>query len=327
MDDFSISTLYESKNEWGGRLITILTPLIIDGYKSIFDESIKLCKENNELDKYLMTFQNLISRVPRWNTTIIENEKKRICEKSGCSYLEDLVTCVHIIQLKILTAMRVGQKQKKININIPKLDDFIHKVYINAARKLYKNVYLFELNIPPLQIQKHNRELEIIIQECILNTLRESIPVESILKAYMDETIEEDVTEEIKEQEIKEQEYVSQEPNKSQELNKTHNFINENSFLSPSTQTQLKFDDTDYMKDSNNNITSISAPKTIERLEEISNMRSLQNQLDNEDDNNNIKLKITDCDFQLDDLDIQVIDEPKLNLFPDLLIDDIEVLE
>ena len=143
----------------------------------------------------------------------------------------------------------------------------------------------------------------------------------------MDETIEEDVTEEIKEQEIKEQEYVSQEPNKSQELNKTHNFINENSFLSPSTQTQLKFDDTDYMKDSNNNITSISAPKTIERLEEISNMRSLQNQLDNEDDNNNIKLKITDCDFQLDDLDIQVIDEPKLNLFPDLLIDDIEVLE
>ena len=42
-------------------------------------------------------------------------------------YLEELVTCVHIIQLKLLTAMRVGQKQKKIDINIPKLDDFIHK--------------------------------------------------------------------------------------------------------------------------------------------------------------------------------------------------------
>lgn len=74
--------------------------------------------------------------------------------KSGCSYLEDLVTCVHIIQLKVLTAMRVGQKQKKIDINIPKLDDFIHKAYINVARKVYKNVYLFELGIPPLQTQK-----------------------------------------------------------------------------------------------------------------------------------------------------------------------------
>ena len=91
--------------------------------------------------------------------------------------------------------MRVGQKQKKIDINIPKLDDFIHKVYINVARKVYKNTYLFEINIPPLQTQKHNRELEIIVQECILNTIRESIPVEAILKAYMDETIEEDVIE------------------------------------------------------------------------------------------------------------------------------------
>jgi glycosyltransferase involved in cell wall biosynthesis len=49
-------------------------------------------------------------------------------------------------QLKLLTAMRVGQKQKKININIPKLDDFIHKIYVHVARKIYKNVYLFEFS-------------------------------------------------------------------------------------------------------------------------------------------------------------------------------------
>jgi hypothetical protein len=30
MDDFNISSLHESKNEWGARLLTILTPLIID---------------------------------------------------------------------------------------------------------------------------------------------------------------------------------------------------------------------------------------------------------------------------------------------------------
>ena len=35
MDDFNVSALHESKNEWGSRLVTILTPLIIDGYKSI----------------------------------------------------------------------------------------------------------------------------------------------------------------------------------------------------------------------------------------------------------------------------------------------------
>ena len=314
MDDFNVSSLHESKNEWGARLVTIMTPLVIDGYKSILEEAIRLCKENNEPDKYLMTFQNFISRIPKWNATIIETEKKRICEKSGCSYLEDLVTCVHIIQLKILTAMRVGQKQKKIDINIPKLDDFIHKVYINVARKVYKNVYLFEVNIPPLQIQKHHRELEIIIQESILNTLRESIPVEAILKAYMDETVEEDVIEEVKEQ-------IIDEPIKQNVSNTsvpTETCTNEPS-------SRLKFDDTDYVKETNGNITTQSAPKTFERLEEISNIRAEQRKSDEEEDS--VKLNISDQTVELGELDIHIIDEPRIDLLPDLLIDDIEILE
>ena len=200
MDDFVISNLHEARNEWCSRLVSIFTPLVSEGLRSIFNEAWKLCVETDEASKYLMTFQNLLSRIPKWNSVIVEEERKRIIERSGCNYLEDLITCVHIIQLKILTAMRVGQKQKKIDINIPKLDDFIHKVYVNVARKMYKNVYLFEINIQPLQVQKNYRELEIIVQECILNTLRESIPVEAILKAYMDESVEEDVIEEIKEE-------------------------------------------------------------------------------------------------------------------------------
>ena len=170
-------------------MVNILTPLIIDGYKSILSESIKLCNKNNEEEKYLMTFQNFISRIPKWNQSIIETETKRILEKSGCEYLEDIITCVHIIQLKTLTAMRVGNKQKKIDINIPKLDEFIHKTYINVARKIYKNIYLYEQNIAPLEAQKNNREIEKIIEESIINTIRDSIPIEMFLKVYMDETV------------------------------------------------------------------------------------------------------------------------------------------
>jgi GTP:adenosylcobinamide-phosphate guanylyltransferase len=311
MDDFNVSSLHESRNEWSSRLVAILTPLIIDGYKSILDEAIKLCKENGEMDKYLMTFQNFISRIPKWNATIIETERKRICEKSGCNYLEDLVTCVHIVQLKILTAMRVGQKQKKIDINIPKLDDFIHKTYINVARIVYKNVYLFEINIPPLQVQKHYRELEIIVREGILNTLRESIPVEAILKAYMDETIEEDVIEEIKEQIIEEEPIVTE---------KTSDI--------PVTKPGLSFNNIDYVSNGDGTVINVEAPKDISRLEEISEMRNQQrkNVFDNDDDDN-VKLNISEQEFNLDALDIQTIEEPKLELLPDLLIDDIEILD
>jgi len=322
MDDFNVGSLHESKNEWCARLITLLTPLIVDGYKSILEEAINLCKTNDEMDKYLMTFQNFISRIPKWNPTIIEAERKRICDKSGCVYLEDLITCVHIIQLKILTAMRVGQKQKKIDINIPKLDDFIHKVYINVARKIYKNVYLFEIDVLPLQIQKHNRELEILIQEGILNTIRESIPVEAILKQYMEQTVEEDVVEEIKEQ-IVEEKVVPEQivTNKEKEVLVT---------TSPQVVTsnsQISFDDMDYIKDHDNKVMSVDAPKTFERLEEISELRAKQRKIDEAEESDVDKIKIYDDFVNLDAMDIHVIDEPKLQLLPDLLIDDIEVLE
>ena len=326
MDDFNVSSLHESKNEWGARLLTILTPLIIEGLKSIFDESYKLCKSNNEDEKYLMTFQNFITRIPKWNPTVIEQESKRIIEKSRCSYLEELITCVHIIQLKLLTSMRVGQKQKKIDINIPKLDDFVHKIYIHVARKIYKNVYLFEMNIQPLQIQKNNRELEIIIQECILHTIRDSIPIENILKAYMDETTEEDITEEIKTEVV--------EPSLPQEDAK---YVSETSDESPNKiieevdkpEASLKFNDLDMVRDTNNKEEMVSAPKTFERLEDLSNLRNKQRKLDeqdDEDDNGNVKLQIYDQPIELSNLDVHVINPPEIELNNEFLLDDIEIL-
>ena len=206
MDDFSLNSLQESRNEWCSRLITVLTPCVIDGIKSIFEESWKLCIENDEKAKYLMTFQNFLSRVPKWNPNIILQECSRIKEKSNCTYISDLITCVHIIQLKMLSCMRVGTKQKKVDVNIPSLEDFVHHVYINAARKIYTNVYLFEMGISSLKSQKNSRELEIIIKECILQTVRETIPVEELLKLYMNETVENAI--EVHERE----EIISQEP-------------------------------------------------------------------------------------------------------------------
>ena len=55
-------------------------------------------------------------------------------------------------------------------------------------------------------------------------------------------------------------------------------------------------------------------------------MRYQQRKAEEEDDDNE-RLKISDQTFNLDALDVHNIEEPKLDLLPDLLIDDIEVLE
>ena len=211
MDDYSVTSLYESKNEWASRLVNILTPLVQEGFRSILDEAVKLCVGNKEQDKYLMTFQNLLSRVPKWNPNIIKDETARIKERSSCGYLEDLITCVHIIHLKCMTVMRVGNKQKKVDIKIPQLSDFIHKIYVNSARKLYSNVYIFERGIQPLHTQRNNREFEIIVKECIYNTIRDNIPVEELIKMYLEETIEDVVEVTENEEVIKQDPIISEE--------------------------------------------------------------------------------------------------------------------
>jgi hypothetical protein len=204
MDDFNMSLLYESKNEWIARLIIMLTPLIVEGVDSIFQEAYTLCKKSKQKEKYLMTFQNLLVRVPKWNEEIIDKEKQRIVAKSNCNYMEDIITCVHIIQLKCMTAMRVGMKQKKIDIDVPKLNVFIHKCYINVARSVYNNVYLYEIKTKSLEKQKNRRLVELLVQECILNTIRSNIPIEEIIRSYMDETTETDIIEKIEEEVVQE---------------------------------------------------------------------------------------------------------------------------
>jgi hypothetical protein len=330
MDDFTPSGLHESKNEWGARLLTILTPHVIEGFRSILEESIKLCKNNDEMEKYLMTFQNFISRIPKWSNDIVDTETKRIIEKSGCQYLEDLITCVHIIQLKILTSVRVGQKAKKVDLDIMGINDFIHKVYVNTARQCYRNVYLFDIHVPPLQKQKNNRELEVITQECILNTVRESIPVQTILKCYLDETTEDDIQEEIKEEDItppeeKEDDTTEQtggeEPTESidPEIKPKEN-VDEN----PSTT--LTFNDVDSAVDTEKNEYQIEAPKDLERLEEISKIRNDLRKQEEEDDNDDEdKIKISTDSISLDELDVHDIEIPSLSLDTNPLMD-VEIL-
>jgi hypothetical protein len=341
MDDFVISNLQESKNEWCARLVSIFTPLVIEGIRSIFNEAWKLCSDTDELNKYLMTFQNLLSRIPKWNSIIVEEERKRIVQRSGCNYLEDLITCVHIIQLKVLTCIRVGNKQKKIDISIPKLDLFIHKIYIHVARKIYTNVYLFEKGITPLQQQKYSRELEMIVQECILTAIRESIPTEEIIRAYMDESVEheEEVIIENIEDPILEK---SEETNNSEtEANDSKDGKEEETpYTVPTIKnvdeepvtTRLTFNDYDSIMTDDNNVKEISAPKTIERLEEISMERAIQRKLEEDEDDDRIKID-TGGNIDLGMLDIFDLDlndssdKIKLKDEDEFLLNDVEELK
>lgn len=320
MDDFVISNLNESRNEWCSRLVSIFTPLVNEGIRSIFKESWDVCVENDEANKYLMTFQNFLSRIPKWNNDIIANERDRIIDRSKCNYLEDLITCVHIIQLKILTCIRVGNKQKQIDISIPKIDDFVHKVYIHTARKLYSNVYLFEKNISPLQQQKNNREMEVIIQECILIAIRDSIPTEEIIRAYMDESVEQE--EEVIIENIEENEEEKPVVEEEKEENKEDTVPE----VVPTIQdkddkevvTRLTFNNIDSILDEND--VKNEEPRSMDDLNNISITKAMESYSDDEDDE---KIQIMDEPISL--TDFEELDDPFAKK-DEIVLDGVEVL-
>jgi len=362
MDDYSVTSLYESKNEWASRLVNILTPLIQEGFRSILDEAVKLCVGNKEQDKYLMTFQNLLSRVPKWNPNIIKEETSRIKERSTCGYLEDLITCVHIIHLKCMTVMRVGNKQKKVDIKIPQLSDFIHKIYVNSARKLYSNVYIFEKGIPPLHTQRNNREFEIIVKECIYNTIRDNIPVEDLIKMYLEETIEDVVEVTENEEVIKQEPILSEEDANLSARRRTHSstrrrrhrdrdrVAGDDEEQSGGSNNNAAIDHLDFVGDLNGSSTpttpSESSATEANSIAVTSNGVSFgENEVrtfetdaserkneymtndddaDNDDDDESGRIKIGG-DIKLDTLDIHTLNDIQSIQAPPLL-DDIEVL-
>ena len=191
------------------------------------------------------------------------------------------------------------------------------------SKSIYYNVYLFERGISDLNVQKNNRELEVMTQECILTAIRESIPTEAIIRAYMDESMEEEeevIIEPIEEEEDLEEK--KKEDQKKDQKNENGDDVDENgekkveelpveelpatlgvdNLDNEKTVTRLTFNDTDAASDGS----TIEAPKTIERLEEIGTMRNEERKQMEEDDDDDLgdsPIKIhMDEEVKLDDI-------------------------
>jgi hypothetical protein len=303
MESYNINNLSEGQYEWALKLVKILSPYVHEGINSMLTESIRLCEETKETNKYLMTLQNFLARVPNWNPEIIHKECNRIIEKSGCTYIEDLISCVHISHLKILASIKPGKSQKKTDIEIPKMDRFIHKVYINCSREFYSNTYLFEKNISPLLYQKNRNEIHQIIKQSILDAIRDSIPIDTLLRSYLDESTDLIFTKE-------------KEPEKEPEKEDIFEGIKRDS---------IHFSDNDHLMSVDKREEVKFASKDVDHLDQLATERHQQRKL-LEDSDDEDPLIISDEIPSLDMLDISdLTPPPPVEEEPDVSIDDLLV--
>ncbi len=135
-----LSVYSEAKSEYTRQLCGFLTPSL----ETYFLQLLETAKQQSPSpQKALWQFQNLLQAIPDWNQDKVIRETDVIQADTKCDYLEELLTAVFLAHAKVLSAIRLNTKQNKLQITIPKLDHFLHRVLSESARSLRTNAFLF----------------------------------------------------------------------------------------------------------------------------------------------------------------------------------------
>ena len=179
--------IVETKKEYTINLINIITPFLYEGFNSIYDEAIKNSPRKEEL-KY---FQKCLQCIPLWKDEIIKLECKRIMLESSCSdILEDLLNAVVKANIIVLSNVTPDSKNHThINFTVD-FNKFIHHSYIEAARSIFQNPFLFLRNVTDNEKSRNRKETLEIIKIAIEETIRKMIPLDLVLKKYLGKTFD-----------------------------------------------------------------------------------------------------------------------------------------
>jgi hypothetical protein len=181
-ETLNVNVLVAAKEEYTKQLVYILSPEIYIILLNIFNESQQLKKKRSIS---LKNFQIQLKKIPIWNTIIIEKNTENM--KLKFPYLLDLITAIFVSHVKILACVRLKTDSKSIQVKVPNLDTFLHKIIITNAEKIYYN---------PDFILKKKEFVINLISETIEETIRNQIPIDKILTEYLSGVFNQDDKEE-----------------------------------------------------------------------------------------------------------------------------------
>ena len=210
MTHFYERNIVEIKTLYTSFLINIITPLIYEGIKSVYNNALSV--ENKFIEKgktdpnienpgILKIFQLCLKDIPTLNQYEIDNETSRIKEKSKCSeWFDDLIKAVvksHIILLTYNASGKTCKTVKDKHHETIKTSDFIHKCYIECARIFYNYPEIFYHKYSTLDIKRNQREAQEMIKTSINEAIKKMLPIKLILQEYLSNDYLRDVEENI----------------------------------------------------------------------------------------------------------------------------------
>lgn len=175
----NLNLLIELKKEYTDILLEILTPIIHEGIQYIYNQA----RNNSKSSDTLKIFQNLLKKIPEWDDKILTKEYNRIVikTKKNSPWIIELIRAVIKANITILTINKIPDNvYEEINIL-----NFIHMIYIEVARKLWNNPFLYYHEYPSIEIKRNLRDSLELINNSIISAIRKILPMNIILQKYL----------------------------------------------------------------------------------------------------------------------------------------------
>ena len=183
--------LTETKNEFNNFLCSILVPHLYNGISGMLDYSVQTYNMLEEKQKKNKSIQNpgiinifkmCLNDISGINNNEIENEYKRIKEKSGCAeWFDNLIKASFKSYVLFLTwDPKTSNSKYSENDFYDKisLKDFIHKCYIETCEYFKEN--------PEIFLKKNvKKEIYDVIKNCIESAVRKTLPYNEIIQEFL----------------------------------------------------------------------------------------------------------------------------------------------
>jgi hypothetical protein len=178
--DSATPFMLEAKREYLTRLCDDIAPFLLKDLRALYD-----AVRAKDANKALLNFQSELRAIPKWNAGIIR-EKTEIIE-ARCPWLSNLIAAVFVSFIKVMSSVRVSQQERpNIRLKLPTNDAFVHQVYVETARALYE--------VPDRIRQGDSASRVAIVQAAIETTVRDQLPLQDILQAYLGKSVDDEGT-------------------------------------------------------------------------------------------------------------------------------------
>lgn len=168
------------------NLARTLVPHIADGLWSVYDSAKTACERNQQPEKTLQTFQNLLTRIPQWSEDVLRKEVDRIRIASKCDYIDDLLLGVFVSYIRAFASLQQADTTHvQVEFDRPSLEKFIHEFYKASARKSWSNAYMYKtIGVSSEQQARNRRDIEQMLDTCMGEVIDTFIPWREISRAY-----------------------------------------------------------------------------------------------------------------------------------------------